>query len=196
MKKSPFYIAVLCILCTALLLSACSLRKTAEKIPASSSSSSTAQSQTQQNTGTSAPATSTPEPSPTPTPEPSPTPTPEPTPTPTPEPTPEPAPGSPVVTKSPTDETVTEGGSCYFVARYRDATWAVWHFVSPDGSRDLTYEEAQDEFSSMEIIDGMYSTMLLKNIPLAASGWSVYCRYSNRAGFVDTNRALLTVTAK
>ncbi|MBR1457374.1 MAG: hypothetical protein IJ594_09505, partial [Oscillospiraceae bacterium] len=124
------------------------------------------------------------------------TPVPTPAATVAPTPTPTPAEGAPVVTKSPTDETVEEGGSCYFVAKYVNATWAVWHFVSPDGSRDLTYEEAQEEFRSMEIIDGMYSTMLLKEIPLAASGWRVYCQYSNKAGSVDTASALLTVTPK
>ena len=42
----------------------------------------------------------------------------------------------PVVTKSPTDETVNEGGHAEFVARFENAVWAVWHFVSPDGETD------------------------------------------------------------
>ena len=48
----------------------------------------------------------------------------------------------------------------------------------------------------MKILDGMYSTMKLEDIPLAANGWSVYCRYTNRVGSTDTARATITVTAK
>ncbi len=137
--------------------------------------------------------TPTPVPSETPAPKPSPTPMPAPSPTPTPKPTPTPMPILPVITKSPTDETVDEGGSCYFVAKYENATIAVWHFLSPDGQTDLTYEAAQKQFETMEIINGMYSTMQLKNIPYAANGWRVYCRYSNNNGYADTKTALITV---
>ena len=55
-----------------------------------------------------------------------------------------------------------------FIANYEDATIAVWHFVSPDGQIDMTYTGAQEFFAPVEIIDGMYSTMQLKNIPLQA----------------------------
>ena len=99
----------------------------------------------------------------------------------------------PVVTKSPTNETVEKGGSCFFAARYQNAIWAVWHFVSPDGKTDLTYQEASRQFPTMKILNGMYSTMKLENIPLEANGWKVYCRYTNSAGSTDTASALLTV---
>ena len=64
--------------------------------------------------------------------------------------------------------------------------------ISPDG-RDITYEEAQEEFPTVEIYNGMYSNFLLKNIPLELNGWRVYCRYSNQVGYRDTETALLTV---
>ena len=79
------------------------------------------------------------------------------------------------------------------MAKYENATIAVWHFLSPDGQTDLTYEAAQKQFETMEIINGMYSTMQLKNIPYAANGWRVYCRYSNNNGYADTKTALITV---
>ncbi len=99
----------------------------------------------------------------------------------------------PAVTKSPTSETVVKGGSCFFAARYHNAIRAVWHFVSPDGKTDLTYQEASKQFPTMKILNGMYSTMKLENIPAEANGWKVYCRYSNKAGSVDTATALITV---
>ena len=106
----------------------------------------------------------------------------------------EPEPTLPRVTKSPTDETVDEGGSCLFLAKYENAELAVWHFVSPDGQTDMTYEAAQTAFPTMEILNGMYSNLQLRNIPYAANGWKVYCRYSNTgAGYVDTAMAKITV---
>ena len=112
-------------------------------------------------------------------------------------PSPEPTPTLPRVTKSPTDETVDEGGSCLFLAKYENAEMAVWHFVSPDGQTDMTYEAAQTAFPTMEILNGMYSNLQLRNIPYAANGWKVYCRYSNSgAGYVDTGMAVITVIPK
>ena len=107
--------------------------------------------------------------------------------------TPVPVSSLPIITKSPTDEVVNEGGECYFVAKYENATIAVWHFISPDGRIDLAYQAAQEMFPTTEIIDGMYSTLHLKNISYALNGWRVYCRYSNANGSVSTRTALLSV---
>ena len=137
------------------------------------------------------PAAATPVPVVTPTP----AATPVPTVPPTAAPTPTPANNLPIITKSPTDETVTEGGSAMFVARYENAIWAVWHFVSPDRQTDMTYEAAQSRWPYMEIVNGMYSTMTLRNIPLDLNGWTVYCRYTNNFGSTDTKSALITVKA-
>ena len=122
--------------------------------------------------------------------------TPTPTVPPAPTASPSPSPSTlPVVTKHPTDETVKEGGSCMFVAWYENAIWAVWHFLSPDGQTDLTYEAAAKQFPTLEILNGMYSSMTLRNVPAELNGWRVYCRYSNDAGFTNTRTALITVTA-
>ena len=142
--------------------------------------------------------TSTPAPTVTPyevTPTPKPSPTVTPSPIPTTQPTPNPTPTSifPIITKSPTDETVEEGGECYFVAKYENATIAVWHFVSPDGQTDLTYVGAQEQFKPVEILNGMYSDLHLKNIPYSMNGWKVYCKYSNANGSAITKTALITV---
>lgn len=137
--------------------------------------------------------------SPAPTLSPSPAPTAAPVPSTAPVPTPRPsaapvASGLPVVTKSPTSETVAPGGSCWFVAKYKDAIYAEWHFVSPDGKRDLDYSQAAKEFTGLQIVDGYASSMQLKNIPASLNGWNVYCRFSNKAGAVTTGKASITVT--
>ncbi len=102
----------------------------------------------------------------------------------------------PVITAHPAPAAVIEGGSCSFSARYQNATWAVWHFVSPDGKTDLTYEAASKKFPALKIYSGMYSDMKLENVPKDLNGWKVYCRYTNNAGSTDTSSALLTVTPK
>ena len=138
----------------------------------------------------------TPAPTPTPTPAPTPTPTSVPTPTPTPAPTPVATPvqsNLPRVTKSPTDEKVAVGGKCQFVAKYENAKWAEWHFVNPEGSRDITYADAEKAFPTLKIINGYAKDMTLENIPEMLNGWRVYCRFSNDYGSVNTDRATITV---
>ena len=110
---------------------------------------------------------------------------------PKPEPTEEPTP--PVVTKNPTSETVPVGGACIFIAKYENAIYAVWHFVSPDGSRDLAYNDIQNIYTELKIINGYASTMQLENIPAQLNGWKVYCHFSNDAGSTDTAMATITV---
>lgn len=126
--------------------------------------------------------------SPTPSAVPIETPQPEPAPSATPAPA-----GNPIITKDPYDEEVPEGGSCAFIARYENAIWAVWHFVSPDGKIDITYDAINTKFPTLEVWHGEYSTMKLYNIPLEMNGWRVYCRYSNKVGHTDTKTALITV---
>ena len=102
----------------------------------------------------------------------------------------------PKVTKSPTDETVEEGKQAEFVARYENAIWAVWKFISPDGNTVLRYDEAKDYFEGLVIIDGNYSHMILKKIPYSLNGWRVACEYRNNDGSVMTDTATITVIPK
>ena len=135
-------------------------------------------------------------PTPAPTPVPTVAPTPVPTPMPTPVPTVAPTYVSsnlPVITKDPTGETVAVGGKCQFVTRYENAKWAEWHFVSPDGTRDLDYLQAQKEFPTLTIVNGYAKDMTLENIPAALGGWKVYCLFSNDSGSVRTGTALISV---
>ena len=142
------------------------------------------------------------EPTPIPTTEPSPEPTPVPTPEPTPVPTPAPTPvqtptvsNLPRITKDPGSEKVAINGKCQFVTRYENADLAEWHFVSPDGSRDLNYAQAENEFPKLKIINGFTKDLTLENIPAELNGWKVYCRFSNNYGSVNTKTALITVDA-
>ena len=83
-----------------------------------------------------------------------------------------------------------------FVARYENAIWAVWKFISPDGNTVLRYDEAKDYFEGLVIIDGNYSHMILKKIPYSLNGWRVACEYRNNDGSVMTDTATITVIPK
>ena len=127
--------------------------------------------------------------------------TPAPSVAPTPAPTPAgPAPGSPVITKDPTDEKVQVGGSCWFVANHRGANFARWHFVSPDGT-DIAIDTKDEngnnvlakQFPNLNIHNGEYDSMKLSNIPAELNGYRFYCHFWNANGSVDSKSALLTV---
>ena len=137
-------------------------------------------------------------PTPAPTPIPTPAATPEPTTAPTPTPVLKeklpPEPGCPIVTKDPTDETVKEGGSCWFVTHQDKANLARWRFLSPDGTTDIQFDEIGDRFPGLKVLQGEYDSMKLLNIPYELNGWHFYCRYSNRVGYTDTAMATITVT--
>ena len=158
----------LCLAMTALLLTGCGLLRKPNPVP-------------------------TPTPTPAATPAPTPTPTPTPMPTPTPAATPAPAGQLPVITKSPTKETVDKGGNCWFVAKADNYQSLAWHFVSPDGQTDLTGAAVQEAHPEMEILNATTPNLQLKSIPYSANGWRVFCRYTNAAGYKDTDSALITV---
>ena len=107
-------------------------------------------------------------------------------------PTPEPV----TITKHPTNETVTEGGSCKFAAKADYYDKARWHFISPSGE-DVNYSNLKKEFPQVEISGGSGHVMTVSNIPLAMDGYRVYCRYSNGdVNYAKTDTALLTVLPK
>ena len=193
MKKKLLFVSCMALLL--LVLSGCALR------PAAAPAATPAPTPTAvvyAPTATPAPIV-TPMPTLAPTPMPTPMPTPVPTLAPTPAPTPTPAVRTagnlPVVTKDPTGETVAAGGKCQFVTRYQNAKYAEWHFVSPDGSTDLDYVQAQKRFTTLKIVNGYTKDLTLESIPTELNGWKVYCRFTNDFGSVNSGMALITVTA-
>ncbi len=132
-------------------------------------------------------------PAPMSTPMPTYTPAPTYTPMPTYTPAPTPASSLPLITKSPTGETINANGSCMFITRYENADAAEWHFVSPDGWRDLDYRTAQREFPTLKINGGNTKDLSLESVPEDFNGWKVYCRFTNRNGSASSASAQITV---
>ena len=196
MKRNRFFLMAVLMICLVLLLCACGKKNMPVEAPSATPAASTPD--VSQPGQVAVPVTmepvSTPEPTSTPEPEPTPEPTPTPTPPPAETPVPSSPPYAPVITKHPTDETVEEGGTCYFAAGYIDALTAEWHFVSPDLQTDLPYTEIGTQFPTLVVKNGEFSQMKLQNIPLSLNGWHVYCRYVNRNGVSYTKSATVYVT--
>ena len=198
MKSKRLYLVAVLMICLVLILCACGKKSAVVDTPAATPAGSTAAISQTDPKQVDIPVTIEPAATPEPeaTPEPTPEPSPEPTPAPAPAETPVPSspPGAPVITKSPTDETVEEGGTCYFAAGYIDALTAEWHFVSPDLQTDLPYTEIGTQFPTLVVKNGEFSQMKLQNIPLSLNGWHVYCRYVNKNGVSYTKSATVYVT--
>ena len=97
------------------------------------------------------------------------------------------------ITRQPEDKTVETNGSASFPILYKGEADIIWHFVSPDGSRDITWEEAKKEFPTAKILNGTTSNLRLQNIPSEMTGWRVYARLKDNFRTTDSDTALITV---
>ena len=104
------------------------------------------------------------------------------------------APSAPSVTKSPTDESISEGGSCMFIARADNAASFTWHFVSPDGGTDVAYDSIASYFPSLGVSGGTTDILELIGVPAEFNGWRVYCRFSNSIGSTSSGNAVVSVS--
>ena len=98
----------------------------------------------------------------------------------------------PVITKNPTGETVTEGGSCSFIARADGTEKFEWFFISDNG-KQYTEEEAKAVLSGLKIKGGDTEKIRLSHIPMEMDGWSVYCVFSNSVGSIESKQARIYV---
>ena len=104
-----------------------------------------------------------------------------------------PAPGIPVVTKSPTGETVREGGFAEFVARADYCQDIIWHLRSPGGGTDVLVKDAGSQFPGL-VVTGLNTERLgLNNIPMALNEWRVLAEFVGTEGNVWSNSAIITV---
>ena len=139
-------------------------------------------------------------PTPTATPAPTPVSTPAPVPAPTPVPVAIPVPSpAPVtvpairITKSPTGETVDEGGKAIFIARADHAQSMTWIIVSPDAKTVYEIDKCPSEFSPLKVTGQGTEKITLTEVPYAINGWRIQCYFSGNGGPAYTNGAIITV---
>lgn len=99
----------------------------------------------------------------------------------------------PVITKSPTGETVEKGGSALFVARADNYQSFVWRLVSHDTTNTIPAKDAAWYFKGLQVSGADTDTLSLSNIPASMNGWAVECKFTNPAGSSYTSGAIITV---
>lgn len=100
--------------------------------------------------------------------------------------------GLPQVTEQPTDESLTEGYSCMYIASADNADKMMWHAVSPDG-KDIPFSEIGEYFPYMECSGETTEVLSLFNVASGFNGWGSYCRFENSAGSTDSAVAVTHV---
>ena len=98
----------------------------------------------------------------------------------------------PQVTEQPTDESLTEGYSCMYIASADNADQRMWHAVSPDG-KDVPFTEIGEYFPYMEYAGETTEVLSLFNVAAGFNGWGSYCRFENSAGSTDSAVAMTHV---
>ena len=101
----------------------------------------------------------------------------------------------PQVTENPTDESLTEGYSCMYIASAENADKIEWRAASPDGKTDVPYSAISEYFPYLEYMGEDEEALSLYNIPADFDGWESYCRFTNSAGSADSGRAVTHVKA-
>ena len=106
-------------------------------------------------------------------------------------PTEPPTPALPLITKSPTSETVREGGFAEFVARADNCLGIIWHLQS--AGRDILVKDADEYFPSL-VINGLETDRLsLNGIPRDLNEWRVRAEFVGPGGNVWSDSAIITV---
>ena len=122
-----------------------------------------------------------------------PTSTPVPTPTPIPTPTPTLTPVAPVITKQPTAENTTEGGTVVFIARADSYDTVNWQLISPDGNQVINGQDIAVNYPrvSVEGING--ETLKLHYVPATLNGWKVRAVFSRNGNNTISDTAALNI---
>ena len=115
--------------------------------------------------------------------------------TPLPTQSPSPTPYIPTVkiTKSPTSETVYEGGSALFIAKAENYDRIVWITVSPDKHTSYEIGDAPGHFGGLVVEGQGTNNLRLNNIPYSMNGWRIQAYFTGNGGPSYTAGAYLTV---
>ena len=96
---------------------------------------------------------------------------------------------NPVITKNPTSETLTEGGSCTFIARADAYQYVAWSLVDQYGN---TYGATTTPYGQLVVSGASSPQLTLSNVPLAMNGWSAYATFYGKTN-ATTTKAYITV---
>ncbi len=98
---------------------------------------------------------------------------------------------SPHITKDPTDETVSPGGSAWFVARAENCSSMCWELTDTYGNV-YSPEDAESLNPGMDT-EQTGDAVSLSNVPLSMDGWQIRAVFESENGHLATEWARLTV---
>ena len=98
------------------------------------------------------------------------------------------------ITKNPTDEARSAGGTAWFVSGAANYNSLEWKFMDPAGTF-YTVQEFRNRFPYASV-DGEHTTNLtIRNLSTDMNGFGVICTFYNNNGPTDTKMAFLYVSA-
>lgn len=98
------------------------------------------------------------------------------------------------ITKNPTDEVRSAGGTAWFVSGAYNYNRLSWTFISPDGTK-YTVQEFKVRFPAVRIEGENTTNLTIRNLSIDMNGWGVFCSFYNNDGPTDTAVAFLYVNA-
>lgn len=98
------------------------------------------------------------------------------------------------ITKNPTDEVRSAGGTAWFVSGAYNYNRLSWTFISPDGTK-YTVQEFKVRFPFVRIEGENSTNLTIRNLSTEMNGWGVFCSFYNNDDPTDTTVAFLYVNA-
>ena len=103
--------------------------------------------------------------------------------------------GNVTITKHPTGETASVGGTVTFIAHATNASAVTWRLVSADTRQTVYAVNAPASFAGVKVYGANSDTLTLSNVPASLNGWSAEAMFSGPGGPVYTTGARITVSA-
>ena len=98
------------------------------------------------------------------------------------------------ITKNPTDEARSAGGTAWFVSGAANYTSLEWKFMDPAGTF-YTVQEFRNRFPYASVDGERTTNLTIRNLGTDMNGFGVICTFYNNNGPTDTKMAFLYVSA-
>ena len=99
------------------------------------------------------------------------------------------------ITEQPETQTVEAGGKVSFSLKATGAgnSGITWHFVSPDGTEDVTGRKLEARFRGLKVQAPNTLKITLQKVPEEMHGWTVFCHIGKAGAGVDSEEAQLLI---
>ena len=99
---------------------------------------------------------------------------------------------APVITKSPSSESLSAGGKTWFIAHADNAHSITWLFTSPQGQQ-YSLEETMTIHPGLALEVLPEDTIAVANVPVSFNGWGISARFDGPGGYAFSETAYISV---